>query len=70
MREQTQIPVDVFNANMQRLGRSFNDAVSTQQGWQGEEYGLHCTWPDGFRAFVGFGEEASAIVEGLGQMRH
>jgi len=61
--EGTHLPVDVLNENMRRIGRTFDGAVFIWQGWQDGEYGLRYVWPDGFVAFVGFGPEASAIIE-------
>lgn len=68
--EGARIPVNVLNENLRRLGRSLDQAIDTEQRWQGEEYGLHCTWPDGFSAFVGFGAEASALFEAWGNTKH
>lgn len=70
MTEEKHIPVDVLNANLRRLGRSLDRATINRHGWQNEEYGLHCTWPDGFSAFVGFGTEASAFIESFDQQQH
>ena len=70
MEQGTHIPVDVLNANMRKLGRNFEDAVVICHGWQGDQYGLHCTWSDGYADFVGFGVEASAIVDALHRARH
>lgn len=70
MEQGTHIPVDVLNANMRKLGRSFDDTTELDQGWQGDEYGLYCTWADGFTAFVGFGTVASAIFDGYRRTKH
>lgn len=70
MNGKVQIPVDQFNANLQKIRRSLNDAATLAHGWRDDEYGIQLIWSDGFSAWVGMGDEASAIIESLGQTRH
>jgi hypothetical protein len=66
----THVPVEHFNAELCKIGRSLDDYAEMRMVWQGEEFGLHVTWPDGFGSFVGFGQEASAVLEGLSAVKH
>lgn len=63
------IPVDGLNANLRKLGRRLDNAQVLAHRWDGEEYGLHLIWRDGFTTFVGFGLEASAQLATLAAAR-
>lgn len=57
--ENTHLPVDHLNAELRKLGRSLADCSDAAAAWQGDQFGINVTWPDGFKKFVAMGQEAS-----------
>lgn len=55
------LPMDHFNAELARMGRSLNDATILAPYWLDDELGLIIAWPDCLK-FVGLGPEASIMV--------
>jgi len=52
------LPVDQFNAELARMGRTLDDATIFSHYWLDDELGLIIAWPDCIK-FVGFGAGAS-----------
>lgn len=64
------IPVNVLNENLRSIGRSLDGADIHGVAWEGDELGLQVEWPDGFTAWLGFGELATAAIESTHERKH
>ena len=62
-RPNIQLPMDDVNANLRKVGRAIEQSTECHCEWRDGEYGFQATWPDGFSAWIGFGELASATIE-------
>lgn len=56
------LPTGDLDAELQRIGRTLDDAQYIHHGWLGDEYGLTVLWHDGFVAWLSFGARASALI--------
>lgn len=56
------LPTGDLDAELQRIGRTLDDAQHIHHGWLGDEYGITALWADGFVAWLGFGARASALI--------
>lgn len=63
MTEQTKIPHEHFTSELKKIGRDFMDAISLGSSWIEGEFHVSLIWPDGHTAVIGFGPEASAVIE-------
>lgn len=57
----THLPVSYFNAELQRIGRTLDDAEIIGQHWCGDDFGLLVRWPDTIE-FISMGPGVSARV--------
>lgn len=68
------IPLDVLNTKLRAVLREHDRHLTLDcefaHGWLGAEYVLHIGWPDGLKVTLGFGPEASAVIEAFHAMKH